>query len=107
MVLGRALIDGEGVRHQMAGLLPLVASFAQPRPYLGYRCVSFCEDGPFGPSGSRFRGHEFHYAAVVEEDTEVPLLSARDAAGTDLGACGSRRGSVSGSFIHLIDRCDE
>jgi len=69
--------------------------------------VSFCEDGPFGPSRSRFRGHEFHYAAVVEESPEGPLLSVRDAAGTDLGACGLRRGSVFGSFIHLIDRCDE
>jgi cobyrinic acid a,c-diamide synthase len=107
MVLGQALIDGEGARHQMAGLLPLVASFTQPRPHLGYRCVSFCEDGPFGPSGSRFRGHEFHYAAVVEEDTGDPLLSVHDAAGTDLGACGLRRGSVFGSFIHLIDRCGE
>jgi cobyrinic acid a,c-diamide synthase len=107
MVLGQALIDGEGAGHQMAGLLPLVATFAQPRRHLGYRCVSFCEHGPFGPSGSGFRGHEFHYAAVVEEDTEDPLLSVRDAAGTDLGASGLRRGSVFGSFIHLIDRCDE
>jgi len=107
MVLGQALIDGEGARHQMAGLLPLVASFAQPRPHLGYRCVSFCKDGQFGPSGSRFRGHEFHYAAVVEEKTEDPLLVVRDAAGTDLGACGLRRGSVFGSFVHLIDRCDD
>jgi len=107
MVLGQALIDGEGARHQMAGLLPLVTSFAQPRPHLGYRRVSFCEDGPFRPSGSGFRGHEFHYAAVVEEETKDPLLSVRDAAGTDLGACGLRRGSVFGSFIHLIDRCDE
>jgi len=31
----------------------------------------------------------------------------RDAAGTDLGACGLRRGSVFGSFIHLIDRGEE
>src|SRR5262249_32137279 len=105
MVLGQALIDGEGTGHQMAGLLPLIASFAQPRRHLGSRCVSFCKDGPFGPSGSRFRGHEFHYAAVVEEDTEDPLLSVRDAAGTDLRASGLRRRSVFGPFIPPIAPC--
>jgi cobyrinic acid a,c-diamide synthase len=107
MVLGEALIDGEGDRHGMAGLLPLVTSFADRRLHLGYRCVSLCEDGPFGASGCRLRGHEFHYATAVEEDLTDPLLTASDAAGTDLGTCGSRRGSVFGSFIHLIDRCDK
>jgi hypothetical protein len=91
----------------MAGLLPLVTSFAKSRLHLGYRCAALCEDGPLGPSGSRFRGHEFHYATVVREDGAAPFLSVSDAAGTDLGACGLRRGSVFGSFIHLIDRCDE
>jgi cobyrinic acid a,c-diamide synthase len=107
MVLGEALIDGEGDRHRMAGLLPLVTSFAERRLHLGYRCVSLREDGPFGASGCRFRGHEFHYATVVQEGVATPFLSVSDAAGTGLGACGLRRGSVSGSFMHLIDRCDE
>jgi cobyrinic acid a,c-diamide synthase len=106
MALGEALIDGEGGRHRMAGLLPLVTSFAERRLHLGYRSVSLCEDGPFGASGSRFRGHEFHYATVVREDAGGPFLSVSDAAGTKLGGSGLRRGSVFGSFIHLIDRCD-
>ena len=107
MVLGEALIDIAGGRHRMVGLLPLVTSFAERRLHLGYRCVSLREDGPFGASGSRLRGHEFHYATVVNEDPGDRLLSVSDAAGTDLGTCGLRRGSVFGSFIHLIDRCDE
>lgn len=107
MVLGEALIDGEEHRHRMAGLLPLVTSFAQQRLHLGYRCVTLREDGPLGASGSRLRGHEFHYATVVQESAAEPLLSVSDAAGTDLGGCGLRRGTVFGSFIHLIDRCDE
>jgi cobyrinic acid a,c-diamide synthase len=106
MVLGEALIDGEGDRHRMTGLLPLVTSFAERRLHLGYRCVSLREDGPFGTSGSRLRGHEFHYATVVNEDAGNRLLSVSDAAGTVLGSCGLQRGSVFGSFIHLIDRCD-
>jgi cobyrinic acid a,c-diamide synthase len=107
MVLGEALIDGEGDRHRMTGLLPLVTSFAERRLHLGYRCVSLREDGPFGASRACLRGHEFHYATVVQEDAGDRLLSVSDAAGADLGLCGLRRGSVFGSFIHLIDRCDQ
>jgi cobyrinic acid a,c-diamide synthase len=105
MVLGDGLIDAEGRRHRMAGLLPLTTSFAYRRLHLGYRGVTFLDDGPLGAAGARFRGHEFHYATVIEEDAADPLLSATDAAGADLGPCGLRRGSVFGSFIHLVD-CD-
>jgi cobyrinic acid a,c-diamide synthase len=107
MVLGEALIDGDGARHHMADLLPLVTSFAERRLHLGYRCVTLRADGPLGASGSRLRGHEFHYATVVQEGTAEPFLAVSDSAGTDLGEYGLRRGSVFGSFIHLIDRCDD
>ena len=103
MVLGEALIDAEGRSRQMAGLLPLVTSFAERRLSLGYRCAALLADGPFGRPGSSFRGHEFHYATIVREGAAEPLWRIADAAGTDLGASGLRRGSVSGSFIHLID----
>jgi cobyrinic acid a,c-diamide synthase len=91
----------------MTGVLPLVISFAERRLQLGYRYATLREDGPLGGSGASFRGHEFHYATVIKEEAGDALLSVSDAAGTDLGACGLRRGSVFGSFIHLIDRCGE
>ncbi len=103
MVLGEALIDAEGRRHPMAGLLPLVTSFAERRLTLGYRAVTLLASGPLGAAGATFRGHEFHYATVVREGAGDRLWSARDAAGIDLGSCGLRRGSVFGSFAHLID----
>jgi cobyrinic acid a,c-diamide synthase len=104
MVLGRYLIDGIGARHPMAGLLPLATSFAERRLHLGYRCATLLESGPLGAAGTSFRGHEFHYATVVREAGADPLLSMTDAAGRDLGARGLRRGSVFGSFIHLVDQ---
>ena len=103
MVLGEALIDAAGRRHTMAGLLPLVTSFAQRRLSLGYRSAALLAQGPLGPAGSGFRAHEFHYATVTHEGAADRLWSMTDAAGTDLGICGLRRGSVFGSFIHLID----
>jgi cobyrinic acid a,c-diamide synthase len=106
MVLGETLVDGEGRSWPMAGLLPLKTSFAERRLHLGYRCARLREDGPLGAAGSRFRGHEFHYATVVQQPGGGTLMSATDAEGHDLGPCGLRRGSVFGSFIHLIDRCE-
>lgn len=104
MVLGRALADAEGRRHAMAGLLPIETSFAAPRLHLGYRTATLAAGGPLGPTGARFRGHEFHYAEIVHEPVEEPLFHCRDAEGRDLGSAGARAGTVLGSFIHLIDR---
>jgi cobyrinic acid a,c-diamide synthase len=104
MALGEALIDSEGISHRMAGLLPLVSSFAERRLSLGYRCARLVADGPLGRSGASFRGHEFHYATVAREGPADRLWSSTDAAGAGLGAVGLRHGSVFGSFLHLVDR---
>ena len=106
MVLGEALIDADGHSHPMAGLLPVVSSFAERRLSLGYRCATLLADGPLGRTGSVFRGHEFHYATIAQQESGDRLWSITDAAGTDLGMSGLRRGSVFGSFLHLIDRSD-
>jgi cobyrinic acid a,c-diamide synthase len=103
MVLGQSLIDGGGRHRRMAGLLPLVTSFAEPRRHLGYRRARPLVDTSLGPAGSYFRGHEFHYARVELEGTADRLWVATDPAGTELGCAGLRRGAAFGSFIHLID----
>ena len=103
MVLGDGLIDGDGARHAMAGLLPLVTSFAEPKLHLGYRRAALAADGPLGAAGAAFRGHEFHYAEVVEQGQGAPLFTCSDARGGDLGPAGLARGRVMGSFVHLID----
>jgi cobyrinic acid a,c-diamide synthase len=59
---------------------------------------------PIGVAGSRFRGHEFHYARVLSEAGTEPLFDASDARGRELGSAGQRVGRVFGSFVHLIDR---
>jgi cobyrinic acid a,c-diamide synthase len=104
MILGDILVDADGRRRQMAGLLPLVTGFVEPRLHLGYRCVTLLRSNPLGAAGARFHGHCFHYATVLQEGACDPLFTATDAAGRDLAVCGMRQGSVFGSFIHLIDR---
>ena len=103
MVLGRRLVDAEGGDHAMAGLLPAETSFAAPRLSLGYRDATLAEAGPLGALGSRFRGHEFHYARLLDGEGAAPLFHCRNAEGRDLGPAGCREGSVMGSFVHLVD----
>jgi cobyrinic acid a,c-diamide synthase len=103
MVLGDALIDREGRGRPMSGLLPVVTSVAQPRLHLGYRRAILRDATPLGSAGTRFRGHEFHYATVVRQETIDPLFSVIGPKEENLAACGLRRGTVFGSFIHLID----
>jgi cobyrinic acid a,c-diamide synthase len=104
MTLGQGLVDAEGVRHRMLGLLPVETSFAQRKLHLGYRQMRLLVDTPFGAVGAALRGHEFHYASIIAEDESGRLFATRDAQDRDLGACGHRLGSVFGSYLHLIDR---
>jgi cobyrinic acid a,c-diamide synthase len=106
MALGEALIDGAGVSHSMAGLLPLVTSFATRRRHLGYRVCRLAAATPLGAAGTVFHGHEFHYASIVSEGAAEKLFDVQDCEGTALGAAGLRAGSVMGSFMHLVDRAD-
>ncbi len=104
MVLGEGLTDAQGARHAMVGLLPLQSSFASPHLHLGYRQALVLAPGPLGEAGACYRGHEFHYASVIDEGPGEPLFDCVDARGRKLGATGRQRGAVLGSFIHLIDR---
>jgi cobyrinic acid a,c-diamide synthase len=106
MVLGEGVVDAEGARHSMAGLLPISTDFARRRLHLGYREATLMKETPVGAVGARFRGHEFHYASISAENGAQNLFACRDSEGTDLGPAGAVAGRVMGSFIHLIDRMD-
>jgi len=101
-VLGQELIDAEGTRHGMTGLLRHTTSFAQRKLQLGYREARLVADSPIGGAGSAVRGHEFHYATLVEPGKDTPLADLLDAQGQALGPAGGRRGRVTGSFFHAI-----
>jgi cobyrinic acid a,c-diamide synthase len=102
MALGAGLVDAAGMRHEMAGLLGHSTSFAKRRMNLGYREATLLADGPIGAAGAVVRGHEFHYASVVDPGADEALADLRDASGRPLGPSGGRRGRVSGGFFHAI-----
>ncbi|WP_424363062.1 cobyrinate a,c-diamide synthase [Methylocystis parvus] len=101
MTLGRALIDAQGVAHEMAGLLDLETSFAKRKLHLGYRTAKLLEDHALGKANDMLRGHEFHYASILKETGE-PFVLARDAYSETDAPAGLRNGRVSGSFFHFI-----
>jgi cobyrinic acid a,c-diamide synthase len=97
MVLGAGLVDAEGQRHVMSGLLGHATSFARRKMNLGYRSATLTD-----AAATRIRGHEFHYSTLIEAGDDQPFAMLFDAAGTALGPAGGRRGPVSGSFFHVI-----
>ena len=102
MVLGAGIEDAEGHRHAMTGLLGLETSFKKRKLHLGYRRGRLLAASGLGEAGAHVFGHEFHYASVLASPDE-PLVEATDALGTPMAEGGSRRGSVTGTFFHLID----
>lgn len=103
MVLGQALIDKTGARHQMAGLLGLVTSYETRRMHLGYRRARLVAPMPGADTGAALRGHEFHYSTILDQP-DAPLAQVTDADGNPVAETGSHRGHVTGTFFHLIAR---
>jgi cobyrinic acid a,c-diamide synthase len=103
MVLGQGIEDAAGMRHSMAGLLRLETSFAKRTLHLGYRRARLIADCSLGAADGEIMGHEFHYASLLAAGDD-PLVECRDAAGAAMPEGGARRGSVSGTFFHAIDR---
>lgn len=103
MVLGAGLVDADGTRHEMLGLLGLETSFATRRMNLGYRRAELLEACPLGSPGDTLTGHEFHYARVLASP-DAALFKLENAGGDILEDRGSRRGFATGSFFHFIDK---
>jgi cobyrinic acid a,c-diamide synthase len=102
MVLGEGLVDAQGGRHSMTGLLGHATSFADRKLHLGYRHACLRVDSVLGSTGARLRGHEFHYATLIATGNDEPLADLADSHGRPLGPAGGRRGRVSGTFFHAI-----
>lgn len=87
MTLGAGLVDADGTRHEMLGLLPLETSFARRKLHLGYYRVS-----------ETLCGHAFHYATTISQHGP-PCWTTPD---LPPEVAGLRCDNVSGSFLHLI-----
>jgi cobyrinic acid a,c-diamide synthase len=102
MTLGAALTDASGAVHRMAGLLGVETSFATRKMNLGYRDATLIASCALGDAGQKFKGHEFHYSTLLTRGDDEAFAEVSDAYGAAPTPSGSRRGSVTGSYFHII-----
>jgi cobyrinic acid a,c-diamide synthase len=103
MVLGHGLEDADGKRHEMIGLLGLETSFANRKLHLGYRRARLRASCALGEKDEEIFGHEFHYARTISTNGD-PLVDCLDASGVEVPEQGTRHGTITGTFFHMIDR---
>ncbi|HLH38484.1 MAG TPA: cobyrinate a,c-diamide synthase [Bryobacteraceae bacterium] len=96
MYLTRAIVDVDGIEHEMAGIFPVKTRMGRRLAALGYVEVEQLSSDPPLARGERARGHEFRYSTIEEMPPEIPRLY-RAGGRTE----GFRAGSVLGSYIHL------
>ena len=102
MVLGDAIIDTDGNRFVMAELLGLETSFAKRKLHLGYRTLTAKHSGLWNSKlATTLMAHEFHYTTATRTEGDA-LFDAKDAAGNDVGNMGLIKGSITGSYAHII-----
>lgn len=99
MYLGKYCMDTSDICHAMSGILPYTFRMGRERAHIGYREVITTRETIIGPSGTRLRGHEFHWSQLT-----TPL--AREHAAYELeGQEHTREGyadtTILASYIHV------
>jgi len=105
MVLTQGLIDREGDRRSMAGLIPGVVRMTDKLAALGYRHAAAPNENLLADRGEQLRGHEFRYSTwiceepIADRDIAWQVRGARSAAPAESG--GFARGNLLASYIHI------
>jgi cobyrinic acid a,c-diamide synthase len=114
MVLCEALIDFEGQRHEMVGLVPGEAVMSRDKLSLGYVEVESLQDTIIGKAGERYRGQTFHYS-ILEKTRFERVLKLRHGSRTSMD--GYVSGRLFATYVHahfaghpqlaerLVDQC--
>lgn len=98
MYLSRQIQTADGTTHEMVGVLPLDTTMEPKLRSLGYREVTTQYPTMLGPAGTSFRGHEFHYSALVNPDACSTAYTWTGRRGS--GVCGYTKGNVLASYVH-------
>jgi len=99
MYLSQGIVDFEGRRWPMVGVLPTEARMGD-RLTLGYRQATALGDGPLLAAGSQVWGHEFH-RSVLTVASDAPLFHRQRFDGQAVGNEGWRSPTLHASYLHL------
>lgn len=100
MYLARSLTGFDGVRHRMAGVLPIDVAMDSGYLSIHYVRVRTRVASPFGDGGVEALGQEFHQSRVTAADVEPNLFDVSTSTGASYRA-GYLVGNVAASYVHL------
>ena len=104
MALTEYLVDLDGKRYPMIGLLPGHTQMVK-RLSMGYREVVAVQDSPVLEAGNTARGHEFHYSDWVSpakrEGTFAYQIKPRTGNENAVKKEGFVKGNILASYVHL------
>lgn len=100
MYLSSGIRTIDGTLHAMVGLIPGEAEMRDRLQALGYVEVETEDATMLGPSGLRFRGHQFRYSDFRLPAEAECVYSVRRRRGGELFQEGYRRGNTLASYVH-------
>ena len=100
MYLSGGIRTVDGVLHVMVGLIPGEAEMRDRLQALGYVEVDTQDATLLGPSGLRFRGHQFRYSDFRLPAEAECVYSVRRRRGGEVFQEGYRRGNTLVSYVH-------
>jgi cobyrinic acid a,c-diamide synthase len=97
MILCDALVDLDGRRHAMAGLVPAVSVMRRDRLSLGYVEAETLRDTLISRAGERYRAQTFHHS-VLEDARFTPVLKLYHGGSASLDGCAER--NLFATYVH-------
>ena len=91
----------QGQTYPMAGVFPLRLAVEKRPQGHGYMEVVVDDVNPIFPSGSRLRGHEFHYSRIVERGEITTVYAVKRGTGAGQGRDGLVVRNTMASYLHL------
>jgi cobyrinic acid a,c-diamide synthase len=102
MFLARSLQTESGERYRMAGIVPVDVEMDGEVHSFGYRQVMTLEDSILSTRGQFYRGHEFHWSRVRNQDPAIkPAYQMINAEGDHIGYEGVVTPNLLASYVHL------
>ena len=101
MYLSRELVDLDGRSWPMCGILELATTMGRRRFRLGYVEAESRSETIFGPAGTRWRGHQFHWSEPDRKpDPDQAPLACRRPREDSRRPAGYRKNRVLATYIH-------
>ncbi len=102
MYLGRSLKTGDGQTFAMANIIPVEVEMHSDLHRFGYRQLLTLEDSILSPRGQFYRGHEFHWSRITNQDGGLkPAYQMLNAEGDFIGYEGFVGPNLLASYVHL------